>query len=86
MVSKRKGRASATVRVVLATLSVLFVFAKASYQRWATVNPCEGIELPAAAAGVPLRILREWVGHRDITTTQPTPTTRTGDPELAAVS
>jgi hypothetical protein len=39
---ERKRRAPATVRVVVATLSALFVFAKAPYRRWATVNPCEG--------------------------------------------
>lgn len=44
---ERMGRAPATVRGVVATLSALFVFAKAPYRRWATINPCEGIDLPA---------------------------------------
>lgn len=44
---ERKGRAPATVRGVIATLSALFVFAKAPYRRWAVMNPCEGVDLPA---------------------------------------
>jgi integrase len=44
---ERKGRAAATVRGVIATLSALFVFAKAPYRRWAVMNPCEGVDLPA---------------------------------------
>jgi integrase len=54
---ERKRRAPATVRVVVATLSALFVFAKAPYRRWATFNPCEGIELPAIPEPTEIRYL-----------------------------
>jgi integrase len=36
-----------TIRNHLGTLSALFNYAKAPRRRWATQNPCEGIELPA---------------------------------------
>ncbi|HEV7774885.1 MAG TPA: tyrosine-type recombinase/integrase [Conexibacter sp.] len=54
---ERNRRAPATVRVVIATLSALFVFAKAPYRRWATFNPCEGIELPAIPEPTEIRYL-----------------------------
>ncbi len=54
---ERSGRAPATVRRIIATLSGLFVFAKAPYRRWATVNPCEGIDLPALREPTEIRYL-----------------------------
>ncbi len=54
---ERKRRAPATVRVVVATLSALFVFAKAPYRRWVTFSPCEGIELPATPEPTEIRYL-----------------------------
>jgi integrase len=54
---ERMGRAPATVRGVIATLSALFVFAKAPYRRWAVVNPCEGIDLPAIPDAQEIRYL-----------------------------
>ena len=35
-----------------------------------------------AAAGVPLRTIQEWMGHRDYTTTSSTPTTHPTQPEV----
>ena len=39
-----KGLAPKSVRNVIGTLSALFNFGKAPQRRWATVNPCEGLE------------------------------------------
>jgi integrase len=44
---ERKGTAPKTIRNILGTLSAIFNFAKGPRRRWATWNPCEGIELPA---------------------------------------
>jgi integrase len=54
---ERSGRSPATVRRIIATLSGLFVFAKAPYRRWATFNPCEGIDLPALREPTEIRYL-----------------------------
>jgi integrase len=52
-----KGLAPKTVRNIVATLSALFTFAKAPKRRWAAVNPCDGVELPAIPAAVEIRFL-----------------------------
>ena len=46
-----KGLAPKTIRNIIATLSALFNFAKAPRRRWAAINPCDGVELPAVARG-----------------------------------
>ena len=53
---ERSGRAPATVRRIIATLSGLFVFAKAPHRRWATI-PCEGVDLPALREPSEIRYL-----------------------------
>jgi integrase len=45
-----KGIAPKTIRNQIGTLSALFNYAKNPRRRWATWNPCEGIELPAVPA------------------------------------
>jgi integrase len=52
-----KHLAPKTVRNVIGTVSALFNFAKAPHRAWATVNPCEGLELPAAPAATEIRFL-----------------------------
>jgi integrase len=52
-----KGIAAKTIRNQLGTLSALFNYAKGPRRRWATRNPCEGIELPAVPAHEGLRYL-----------------------------
>jgi integrase len=52
-----KGPAPKTIRNIVATLSALFNFAKAPQRRWATTNPCEGIELRAAPSREEIRFL-----------------------------
>jgi integrase len=42
-----KGIAPKTIRNHLGTLSAIFNFATGPRRKWATSNPCEGIELPA---------------------------------------
>jgi integrase len=44
---ERKGIAPKTIRNHLGTLSAIFNFAKGPRRKWATSNPCEGMELPA---------------------------------------
>jgi integrase len=44
---ERKGIAPKTIRNHIGTLSAIFNFAKGPRRKWATSNPCEGIELPA---------------------------------------
>ncbi len=46
-----------TIRNHLGTLSALFNYAKAPRRRWATWNPCEGIELPAVPQNDDFRYL-----------------------------
>ena len=41
----------------MSTLSALFTFAKAPRRRWATTNPCEGVELPAVPEATEIRFL-----------------------------
>jgi integrase len=42
---------------VIATLSALFNFARVPQRRWATENPCEGVELPAVPESTEIRFL-----------------------------
>jgi integrase len=52
-----KGLAPKSVRNVIGTLSALFNFARAPQRRWASANPCEGLELPAAGERAEIRFL-----------------------------
>lgn len=52
-----KDLAPKTIRNVVATLSALFNFAMAPQRRWATGNPCVGIELPAVPDSGEIRFL-----------------------------
>lgn len=52
-----KGLAPKTIRNIVATLSALFTFAKAPQRRWATDNPCEGLDLPAVPDATEIRFL-----------------------------
>ena len=52
-----KGLAPKTTRNIIATLSALFTFARAPQRAWATVNPCDGLELPAVPEHVEIRFL-----------------------------
>jgi len=44
---ERKGIAPKTIRNHMGTLAAIFNFAKGPRRKWATSNPCEGLELPA---------------------------------------
>jgi integrase len=46
-----------SIRNIVATLSALFNFARAPQRRWATENPCEGVELPAVPETTEIRFL-----------------------------
>lgn len=52
-----KGLAPKSIRNIVATLSALFTFAKAPQRRWATGNPCEGLDLPAVPDATEIRFL-----------------------------
>ncbi len=52
-----KGLSPKSTRNVVATLSALFNFAKAPQRRWASGNPCEGLELPAVPETTEIRFL-----------------------------
>ena len=52
-----KGLAPKTIRNIVGTLSALFNFALAPQRGWATVNPCQGLELPAVRATTEIRFL-----------------------------
>ncbi len=52
-----KGLSPKSIRNVIATLAALFNFAKAPQRRWATENPCEGVELPAVPERTEVRFL-----------------------------
>ena len=52
-----KGLAPKTICNIHGTLAALFNFAKAARRRWATVNPCEGAELPAIPEPSEIRYL-----------------------------
>jgi len=52
-----KRLAPKTIHNVIGTLSTLFTFAQAPQRRWATANPCKGIELPAIPETTEIRFL-----------------------------
>jgi integrase len=52
-----KALAPKTIRNVVSTLSALFNFAKAPQRRWASENPCDGLELPAVPDATEIRFL-----------------------------
>ena len=52
-----KGLSPKSIRNVIATLSALFNFARAPQRRWASANPCEGLELPAVPERTEIRFL-----------------------------
>src|SRR5215213_2443178 len=47
LVLEDKDLAPKTIRNVVATLSALCNFAMGPRRRWATTNPCHGVDLPA---------------------------------------
>jgi integrase len=52
-----KGVGPKSIRNYIGTLSALYRFAMHPRRRWATVNPCEGLELPAALGYEGIRYL-----------------------------
>jgi integrase len=46
-----------TIRNIVATLSAFFNFARAPQRGWATINPCEGVDLPAVSETSEIRFL-----------------------------
>lgn len=52
-----KGLAPKTIRNVIGSLSAICNFARAPQRRWASSNPCEGVELPAVPATTEIRFL-----------------------------
>jgi integrase len=52
-----KGLSPKSIRNVVGTLSALFNFAKAPRRGWASINPCDGAELPALAEAEEIRFL-----------------------------
>lgn len=73
---EERGLAPKSIANYAGTLSALVSFAGEPRRGWVTSNPCRGAVLPAmpdcseirflvlAAAGVPMRTLQEWMGHR----------------------
>jgi len=54
-----KGLSPKSIRNVIGTLSALFNYARAPRRRWATVNPCDGAELPALPEADEIRFLTQ---------------------------
>ena len=52
-----KGLSPKTIRNAIGTLSALFNFARAPQRRWASANPCDGVELPAVPESTEIRFL-----------------------------
>lgn len=52
-----KGLSPKSIRNVIATLSAIFNFAMAPQRKWATSNPCQGVELPAVPERTEIRFL-----------------------------
>jgi integrase len=52
-----KGLSPKSIQNIVITLSGLFNFAKAPQRRWASHNPCEGLELPAVPESEEIRFL-----------------------------
>jgi integrase len=57
IVLEEKELAPKTIRNVVATLSALFNFAMGPRRRWATTNPCQGVDLPAVPEMDEIRFL-----------------------------
>ena len=62
-----------TIRNYLGTLSALFTYAKAPRRRWATSNPCEGLELPRVPEDVEIHFLTVEQVERLVRSAQPGP-------------
>ena len=56
-VLERKRLSPKSIRNIAATLSALFTFGKAPARRWAAINPCDGVELPAVPTATEIRFL-----------------------------
>jgi len=54
---EQKGVGPKSIRNYIGTLSALYRFAMHPRRRWATMNPCEGVELPAVPEHVGIRYL-----------------------------
>ena len=54
---EKKGVGPKSIRNYLGTLSALYRFAMHPRRRWATANPCDGVELPAVPDHVGIRYL-----------------------------
>jgi hypothetical protein len=54
---ERKGLAPKTIRNVVGNLSAMCNYAKSPQRGWMQVNPCDGVELPAADDSVEIRFL-----------------------------
>lgn len=54
---ERKGVGPKSIRNYIGTLSALYRFAMHPRRRWATANPCDGLELPAVPEHVGIRYL-----------------------------
>jgi integrase len=54
---ERKRLAPKSIRNIVGTLSALCNYAKAPQRRWATSNPCDGVELPAVPDTTAIRYL-----------------------------
>ena len=57
MVMEGKALAPKSIRNYIATLGAIFVFAADPRRRWASINPCRGIELPAIPEPTEIRFL-----------------------------
>ena len=51
------GLAPKTIRNYIGTLSALFNYARGPRRRWASANPCDGLELPARDQSEEIRFL-----------------------------
>jgi integrase len=56
-VMEGKGLAPKSIRNYIGTLGAIFVFAAHPRRRWASENPCQGVELPAVAEASEVRAL-----------------------------
>jgi integrase len=52
-----KDLAAKSIRNIVGTLSALFNFAKSPQRGWASINPCEGVDLPAVTQTEEIRFL-----------------------------
>ena len=56
-VMEGKGLAPKSIHNYIGTLSAIFTFATHPRRRWASTNPCQGVELPAVAEASEVRAL-----------------------------